>query len=331
MTAYYDIDNPSSEQLAAIYSDVALVTHVEGGAVASSASQPTIVGQMLEQLAPEVGDKVLEIGTGTGYNAALLATLVCEQTLVCSLDIRTNVIEQARYLLAGAGYPAVQITLQDGFYGLPENAPYDKIIVTVGCADISPHWVAQLNQGGTLLAPLEHAGVHPLVKLRRNGDVLTGRVVGWAAFAGIAGELGAASPWPRAYCDDPPREHLSRHRLWKNFLPSDREDFWYYLGVLDQRATFMNVIDYASEQQYLGFGLCDPGKGKVIVSNKAVLLAGEDSLWEDLAAAFASWERRQKPRICEYRLAFVQRDLPVYSGNMTYSIVRRAFRQELSL
>ena len=116
------------------------------------------MARMLELLALSPQLKVLEIGTGTGYNAALISEIVGEQNLVVSVDIQEDVITQTQRLLSDAGYPNINLVLRNGFYGVQEQAPYDRIIATVGCFDISPYWVNQLSTSGLMILPLHHGG-----------------------------------------------------------------------------------------------------------------------------------------------------------------------------
>ena len=99
---------------------------------------------MLELLDLTPGLKVLEVGAGTGYNAALLAELVGDQRLVITVEVAQDVVAQTRRLLAGASYPGITVLCRDGFDGVPEQAPFDRIVAMVGCADLSPQWAEQL-------------------------------------------------------------------------------------------------------------------------------------------------------------------------------------------
>ena len=108
---------------------------------------------MLEQLGLVPGHRVLEIGTGTGCNAALMACLVGEQGSVVTMDIDADLVARARENLAAAGYPDVTV-LGDGGFGAPGYAPYDRVIVTAGAWDLAPDWLAQLGPGGRLVLPL---------------------------------------------------------------------------------------------------------------------------------------------------------------------------------
>ena len=127
-------DLPLSE----VYRDQAIPTKQIAGAYVSSSSQPAMMAIMLEQLDLRPGLRVLEIGAGTGYNAALLAYLVGEQRQVFTLDIDEDIVEGARIHLAAAGFARVRVICGDGGLGYPPAAPYDRIVLTVGSGDIPP-------------------------------------------------------------------------------------------------------------------------------------------------------------------------------------------------
>jgi protein-L-isoaspartate(D-aspartate) O-methyltransferase len=125
---------------------------------------------MAEQLGLAPGQRVLEIGTGTGYNAAVLARVVGPGGSVTTVDIESDLVARARAGLAAAGYPEVRVSCADGGYGDPAGAPFDRIIVTAGAWDIAPAWLEQLAPGGRLVLPLAVRGIQLSVGLdRRDG------------------------------------------------------------------------------------------------------------------------------------------------------------------
>lgn len=137
------------------YTDEAIPTKwAPDGRAISSSSQPSIMAIMLEQLSVEPGHRVLEIGAGTGYNAALLAHLVGESGAVTTVDIDQDLVDRARDHLAAGGFTSVQVVCADGSGGYAEGAPYDRIILTVGADEVAPAWVDQLAPGGRLVLPL---------------------------------------------------------------------------------------------------------------------------------------------------------------------------------
>jgi len=137
-----------------VYQDRAIMTKMIDGQYVSSSSQPTIMAIMLEQLDLQPGQRVLEIGAGTGYNAALMAHIVGEMGQVVTIDIDDDIVEAARIHLATAGFERVQVICSDGGLGYPDAAPYDRIILTVSSADITPAWREQLRPDGRFLLPL---------------------------------------------------------------------------------------------------------------------------------------------------------------------------------
>lgn len=145
-------------ELEKVYEDEAIPTKLQDEIPISSSSQPTIMAIMLEQLGLKPGQRVLEIGAGTGYNAALIAHLVGEQGQVVALDIDEDIVERARAHLKTAGFERVQVICGDGGQGYAEAAPYDRIILTVGAGDIAPAWREQLQPDGRIVLPLSLRG-----------------------------------------------------------------------------------------------------------------------------------------------------------------------------
>src|ERR1700733_14754388 len=131
------------------YQDEAFVIKTGAdGMPLSSSSQPAIMAIMLEQLGVAPGQRVLEIGTGTGYNAALMAHLVGQRGTVVTVDIDDALVAGARENLAAAGYPGVIVLSGDGGYGAARHAPFDRAIVTAGAWDLAPAWLAPAGPGG---------------------------------------------------------------------------------------------------------------------------------------------------------------------------------------
>jgi protein-L-isoaspartate(D-aspartate) O-methyltransferase len=155
---------------AAAYQDEALVIkYDEDGLPVSSSSQPAMMAIMLEQLGLEPGHRVLEIGTGTGYNAAVMAHVVGPRGRVVTVDIDAELVTRAQASLVTAGYDTVQASCGDGGYGDPQGAQFDRVIVTAGAWDIAPAWLNQLAPGGRLVLPLAVRSIQLSVGLERSG------------------------------------------------------------------------------------------------------------------------------------------------------------------
>src|SRR5450432_4594040 len=122
---------------AEVYRDQAIAIQSINGQVVSSSSQPTIMAIMLEQLQLQPGHRILEIGSGTGYNAALMAHIVGTTGEVITIDIDEDIVAAARKHLASAGFGHVYVICADGGLGYPESSPYDRIILTVNASDIT--------------------------------------------------------------------------------------------------------------------------------------------------------------------------------------------------
>ena len=118
--------------------------------------------------------RVLEVGTGSGYNAAILSELTGVDGHVVSVDIDLSLVVDAKRNLTAAGYEAVEVACCDGSLGYIEGAPYDRIIVTADAREVSRHWVEQLAEEGVLVAPLWFKGFSLSVALEKQTTGLRG-------------------------------------------------------------------------------------------------------------------------------------------------------------
>jgi protein-L-isoaspartate(D-aspartate) O-methyltransferase len=139
-------------------------------------SQPFIVALMTDLLDPEPGDRVLEIGTGSGYQAAVLSPLVDE---VYSIEIVPGLGERAAAVLEELGYANVETKVADGYYGWPDVGPFDGIVVTAAANHIPPPLVQQLKPGGRMVIPIggPFAAQHLMLVEKQQGGAVTARQV----------------------------------------------------------------------------------------------------------------------------------------------------------
>ena len=330
-TVEHDPAHPHRDHLALIYADTALATRHIGGLPASSTSQASLVARMLELLGLSEGMKILEVGAGTGYNAALLAEIVGDQRLVVTVDVLEDVVDQTRRLLAGAGYPQIRVLLRDGFEGAAEQAPFDRIVATVGCSDLSPHWAEQLADDGTLLVPLTQASGHPLVLLRKDGGMLRGRMVERTGFIPVRGPLHIEDLWVRGVRAADPAEvilepdHAPRFTARRPDEPmqlaDDETDFLFFLGLHDRRACWAP----------LGPTLSDGPDGWAALAPDGIRWWKDASLARELDRCYRKWDVRGRPTIRDYTISFVPVGQEAELPPGGWQIERRFYRQLLTL
>jgi protein-L-isoaspartate(D-aspartate) O-methyltransferase len=183
---------PGRAELRLLYGDRALTTRLSEPTPGrpqvpiSSSSQPSLMAQMLEDLRLTPGQRVLEVGSGTGYNAALMAHVTGP---VLSVEVDRRVLAEAEGHLRA--FPDREVTFRhaDGRDGWPGATPYDRVIVTAATPDLEPAWLGQLAEGGVLLAPLELApGLSYLVRGGAAGGVFEGRLTRPAYFMPLRAE-----------------------------------------------------------------------------------------------------------------------------------------------
>ncbi len=166
--------------------DIVRTKRDANGVTVSSVSAPWLQATMLEQAEISPGLRVLEVGSG-GFNAALIAELVGPTGAVTTVDIDPDVTARARRCLAAAGYDQVRVVLADAQYGVPDYAPYDRIIVTAGAWDLPPAWTDQLAPDGRIIVPLRMRGLSRTVAFTPCGDGLVSLNHEMAGFVPVQG------------------------------------------------------------------------------------------------------------------------------------------------
>jgi len=288
----------------AVYRDDVLVTKVDARVAVSSSSQPSLMAIMLEGLEVQPGARILEIGAGTGYNAALLAALGARVT---SVDVQADVAERARAALAAAGVEGVRVLTGDGYAGAPGET-FDRAIVTVGVAGVSPQWLAQ-TRPGPIVVPVEHAGTHPVLAVHGAAEgPVTATVICPSGFMSAAGPLIAAHP--RSHPHPVPTGALTAFApfappRWDPPLGSYAyRDLWYAAGVWSSRATHAALPD----RDVSGVVLLDEQGtgGAAILPDGSVLAGGDQAIeyGEQAVAIIDRWEAAGRPSMRAWQITF---------------------------
>ena len=292
------------EWAAAVSADVPVVTQVDDGAAdvagigrsaSSSSSQPSLVEAMLDEADLQPGHTVLEIGTGTGWTAALLTHRLGSADVI-TIEVDAAVAAQARSALGNAGLSPL-VVVGDGARGFPDRAPYDRVLATCAVDDIPWPWIEQTSIGGLVVTPWSttyHNGV--LARLRRTGtECAEGTFSDHAlAFMHMRSQRANLCPWTG---DGPGAPTMSECRLssqdiYELVAPPGA----FVIGLV--LADCHKVID----TENLVVRLHDPGSGswaRCTVSPGAahhpVAEYGPRSLWREALSARAWWITHGKP------------------------------------
>jgi len=149
-------------------------------------SQPYIVARITEALRLQPTDRVLELGAGSGYQAAVLAELVTDGNVV-TVELVPSLAQQARETLAGLGYRNIVVEESTGSLGCPRLGPYDAIVVSAAAPTLSPTLLSQLALGGRLVVPVGSRDQQELVCALRTGEGISLRMLGPCRFVPLIG------------------------------------------------------------------------------------------------------------------------------------------------
>ncbi|GAA2645482.1 methyltransferase domain-containing protein [Paractinoplanes durhamensis] len=297
--------------LASVYSDTSLTTQLMTAPgtdltwPTSSSTRPSLMARMLGLLDVAGGHRVLEIGTGTGYNVALLSHRLGD-TDVTSIDIDPALVETARERLAGLGYRP-RLSAGDGAEGVVEHAPYDRIIATCGVPEIPLAWITQLTTGGLIVADVRGELGSSLVVARKSTP------------HSVAGRFLTSSGhfmWMRAKADNPLRNgggfgavyDFTEPKTGTTNIPLaafDDEDFRFALQLA---VPGLGAVGHAIRDGGEGIFLVteddtswaeispDTGNGST------VLYGGPRLLWPDVADTWHWWNGRGRPERSRFGL-----------------------------
>lgn len=314
------ISFPSTDD---VYQDEALVTKVDkGGHPICSSSQPSVMALQLEALDLHPGLSVLEIGTGTGYNAALMDVLVRPTGHVTSIDIDPELVSTAIQHLASTGAESVLATKGDGFEGYLSQAPYDRVLATCAVRSLPRTWVAQLALGGLLVANLRLNLVSVFLLLKKI-DTMTLR----GCFLDICASYmemynaGRQPPSPRIgwkVYDAEPRHELQ--------LPANLSELFaqpaYSLLLQCLLPHVIKKYRAFPDRDEIHLYLMDPsfpGEAILVEGNHVTLIGTQEHLEKRLLQSI-EWYDRFHPTIEDYQVIFAETQAQIHLGDMCFSL-----------
>ena len=191
------IDNMSkdiNEYLKQIYSDAAILYYKDSDGVLSSVSTPSVISAMVHLSKMKRGDRVLEIGAGSGYSTAIFSNIVGHNGFIFATEISKDIFKITKKNLEQIKEKNIHIENSDGGFGIKDFAPYDIIIVSCTTADITNAWMNQLKMGGILVAPLVTRGYQVIVALEKmDSDMMSGKVYWPVRFFPLSGKFSIIS------------------------------------------------------------------------------------------------------------------------------------------
>jgi protein-L-isoaspartate(D-aspartate) O-methyltransferase len=330
--------------LASMYRDQALTTEIdERGLPTSSSSQPSVMAALLEELSTQPGHTILEIGTGTGYNAALLATLVGDPHLITTVDINPALVDAAHRSIEHIVGPGVSIHTWNGIDGYAPHAPYDRIIATGSYLPIPQAWIAQLKPEGKLVMDLRGHLSGGLLTLTKHTDgTATGAFLSKWQHIGF---MQLRSP-QNAFASPPSIQGYQQFPLVEKIHLADNEQTYEYALHFSLYEHFHGKDDEVN----VWLQWCFPGlsiKWKRIGLNTVTVLTdhltstvatleqkGQDievsvwgtrPLWSEIVNAYQGWLRTEKPGLEQYTLLVDQQ------GRQTISIKQREIHSRFTL
>jgi protein-L-isoaspartate O-methyltransferase len=278
---------------------------VDGHMCTCSASKPDLVLRMLVALDVREAQRVLEIGTGTGYNAALLAARLGAPN-VTTVEIDAVLADQARSALGAVGLPATVIT-GDGTQGASAAAPHDRVISTaaVRVGELPPAWVAQTKPGGVIVTPMrtDFGGAVALLRFVVGSDgTAVGTPVGQVGFMAIRGQR--TPEWTVDHLDpDDPAADLSTTTL-KPWRVAESHDVRWAVGTRVPNCVWEHQSPTVDRPDHL-LWLLDPADGEswAVVryddssGPRTVRQRGRRRLWDEVESAFRAWAAAGKPAL----------------------------------
>ncbi|MGH3329013.1 MAG: methyltransferase domain-containing protein [Streptomycetales bacterium] len=291
----------------AAYGNEAVVTQMDDGGPdrldpywltpTSSASQPGVVARMLAEISLQRDQRVLEIGTGTGFNAALLAE-VTGQGNVTTIEVDPTVCAAARRALTLAGYENLTVACGDGEQGYPENAPYDRVLSTASVLAVPHAWVEQTIEGGRIITPFQTAFcTHGMVRLTVSGGQASGRFTAPLLFMTVRGQRRQAG-----------FDALFTDQAWEESREKDLDaDVSFFDDADAEFAAGLRLPGVHQGRRAEGRWLCSDDSWAYLDAAK-VFQWGPRDLFDEVIAAVAWWYQVGRPELSDFGLTITKDD-----------------------
>jgi protein-L-isoaspartate O-methyltransferase len=313
--AYVPVDRAADPRRWAdqVYGDPfeAAVTQVSGGLPTSSLSCTAVVVDMLDSLLLEPGERVLELGSGTGWNAALLAWRAGNGKVV-SIEVDAGLAEQARSRLRAAG-AAVDVHVGDGARGRPGEGPFDRVIATYAVDEVPWAWVAGTRPGGRIVAPWGRLG-HIALTVADDGQRAQGWFQGLAQFMPARGTAGPERTFTQVRGGEPVQDERVVARDLAPLRDSRHLLFALRVAVPDVRITTRTDQDGVNAWLHDGrsswAALSAAGTGRTIAYQ-----AGPRRLADEVEAAWDTWAQAGSPTVYDFGMTVTARGQVVWAND----------------
>lgn len=329
-------DDNLEEHLTLLYSDRALILFGDDDEnVPSTISQPSFVLRMLDMLQFEPGQKVFELGAGSGWNAALMGHLVGPTGQVYTVELIPEVAQMASATLEALKIKNVRVIEADGGEGYTPGAPYDRAIFTAGAYDLPHHFFEQMKDGSLLLIVIKNeGGGDNLFLLRKKGERFESLDSMPCGFVQMKGkyQLNRLEPVPIETLpewSELKHQEISRRPFW--WGGKGKEGFrWHTLGI----RSFLGIVeptfrafkterldDQAREEHY--FGLWDQQQQALVIARNDLLISyGSPAAEARLMQAVRLWVELGMPIAASFDLAIYPRDFPLTPGRNQWLVKR---------
>jgi protein-L-isoaspartate(D-aspartate) O-methyltransferase len=283
---------PPEFEVSQVYQDTAVVLKVFADSdimaidsTLSSSTMPSLLAGILEASQLTEGLRILQIGTGPGYLAALIAHIISKSGLVVTIEIDEEISLLAQERLLSTDLSNIQCVIADGYYGCSALAPYDRIIATASCADIPQSWVDQLNKDGLIILPFafsQKASCYPMIAFHKEEGFLNGRIIPSLPRVGFLPLYGKSVSYPVVY------EKLLTKLEMAISLRLNQTDY----QRNDSKSIYLIAMLYIAEE----------------AQNHPEKIAAID-LNEIYAKALGAWKRLEKPTVDKFAFYLMPKGL----------------------